>query len=197
MKKIVLASNNKHKVMEIKKILKNFEIVTLNDIGFHDDIVEDGDTFLDNALIKTRAVRKFLNDDTLIIGDDSGLCCESLNGEPGVYSARYAGEHDDKKNREKLIKELNEKDKTAYFVCMIVLLKEDGSYESFEGRTYGKIISEERGENGFGYDNIFLSDDLGITFGEADDDAKNNCSHRGRALEKLALYLEDDKNGKK
>ena len=106
MKKIVLASNNKGKVKEVKEILKDYEIVTLNDIGFYDDIIEDGETFLDNALIKARAIRKFLGDDTLIISDDSGLCCPALDGAPGVYSARYAGDHDDQKNRDKLIKDL-------------------------------------------------------------------------------------------
>lgn len=98
MKKIVLASNNKGKVKEVKERLKDYEIVTLNDIEFYDDIIEDGETFLDNALIKARAIRKFLGDDTLIISDDSGLCCPALDGAPGVYSARYAGDHDDQKN---------------------------------------------------------------------------------------------------
>ena len=159
MKKIVLASNNKGKVKEVKEILKDYEIVTLNDIEFYDDIIEDGETFLDNALIKARAIRKFLGDDTLIISDDSGLCCPALDGAPGVYSARYAGDHDDQKNRYKLIKDLEKLDKTAYFICEIVLLKEDGNYEAFEGRTYGKIISEEKGDNGFSYDCILLSDE--------------------------------------
>lgn len=197
MKKIVLASNNKGKVKEVKEILKDYEIVTLNDIEFYDDIIEDGETFLDNALIKARAIRKFLGDDTLIISDDSGLCCPALDGAPGVYSARYAGNHDDQKNRDKLIKDLEKLDKTAYFICEIVLLKEDGNYEAFEGRTYGKIISEEKGDNGFSYDCIFLSDDLGKTFAEATDEEKNSCSHRGRALEKLSLYLEGDMNATK
>ena len=192
MKKIVLASNNKHKVKEIKEILSDYDILTLNDISFYGDIVEDGKTFLDNALIKAKEISKFLRKENLsydVIADDSGLCCNGLDGDPGVYSARYAGNHDDKANRNKIIEELKDKDKSAYFVCCMVLYHPDDTYSSYEGTTSGVIISEERGKTDFGYDCIFLSDDLGITFGEASDEDKNNVSHRKRALEKLKVDL--------
>ena len=193
MKKIVLASNNKHKVKEIKEILSDYDILTLNDISFYDDIVEDGETFLDNALIKAKAISKYIREKGLnydVIADDSGLCCNGLDGDPGVYSARYAGNHDDKANRNKIIEELKDKDKSAYFVCCMVLYHPDDTYSSYEGTTSGIIISEERGKIDFGYDCIFLSDDLGVTFGEASDEDKNNVSHRKRALEKLKVDLD-------
>lgn len=192
MKKIVLASNNKHKVKEIKEILSDYDILTLNDISFYDDIVEDGETFLDNALIKAKEISKYIREKGLnydVIADDSGLCCNGLDGAPGVYSARYAGNHDDKANRNKIIEELKNKDKSAYFVCCMVLYHPDDTYSSYEGTTSGVIISEERGKTDFGYDCIFLSDDLGVTFGEASDEDKNNVSHRKRALEKLKVDL--------
>ena len=192
MKKIVLASNNKHKVKEIKEILSDYDILTLNDISFYDDIVEDGETFLDNALIKAKEISKYIREKGLnydVIADDSGLCCNGLDGAPGVYSARYAGNHDDKANRNKIIDELKNKDKSAYFICCMVLYHPDDTYSSYEGTTSGVIISEERGKTDFGYDCIFLSDDLGITFGEASDEDKNNVSHRKRALEKLKVDL--------
>ena len=193
MKKIVLASNNVHKVKEIKEILSDYDILTLNDISFYDDIVEDGETFLDNALIKAKAISKYIKEKGLnydVIADDSGLCCNGLDGDPGVYSARYAGNHDDKANRNKIIEELKDKDKSAYFVCCMVLYHPDDTYSSYEGTTSGIIISEERGKTDFGYDCIFLSDDLGVTFGEASDEDKNNVSHRKRALEKLKVDLD-------
>ena len=192
MKKIVLASNNKHKVKEIKEILSDYDILTLNDISFYDDIVEDGETFLDNALIKAKEISKYIREKGLnydVIADDSGLCCNGLDGAPGVYSARYAGNHDDKANRNKIIDELKNKDKAAYFICCMVLYHPDDTYSSYEGTTSGVIISEERGKTDFGYDCIFLSDDLGVTFGEASDEDKNNVSHRKRALEKLKVDL--------
>ena len=188
MNKIVVATNNSHKLKEIKEILKGYEILSLKDIDFNDEIVEDGNSFEENALIKARTVQNYLknkNLDYLVMADDSGICCDALNGEPGIYSARYAGEHDDKANRKKLIKELEGKDKTAYFNCTIVLYYPNDSYKVFVGKTYGKIIEEEKGESGFGYDPIFYSNDLNKTFAEATEEEKNSVSHRGRALEKM------------
>lgn len=189
MKKIVLASNNEHKIKEIKEMLGNVEILTLNDIGYYDEIDETGCTFLENALIKASTISKYLTNKGLnydVLADDSGLCCEALNLEPGVYSARYAGEHgNNKKNREKLISNLKSKDKTAYFVCTIVLYHPNGTYDYKEGRTYGKIIDREIGDTSFGYDCIFLSDDLGKTFGEVTNEEKNAVSHRYRALKEI------------
>lgn len=188
MNKIVVATNNSHKLKEIKEILKGYEILSLKDIDFNDEIVEDGNSFEENALIKARTVHNYLknkNLDYLVMADDSGICCDALNGEPGIYSARYAGEHDDKANRKKLIKELEGKDKTAYFNCTIVLYYPNDNYKVFVGKTYGKIIEEEKGESGFGYDPIFYSNDLNKTFAEATEEEKNSVSHRGRALEKM------------
>ena len=192
MKKLILASNNKHKIKEFNEVLTDYEILSLNDIGFYEDIVEDGDTFSDNALIKCKAVFDYCkknNYDYDIISDDSGLCCEAIDGEPGVHSARYAGNHNDQANRDKLRKELKDKDRKAYFVCFICLFKNNDDYKFFEGRSYGEIIDEERGSTEFGYDSIFYSTELNKTFGEASSDEKNSVSHRGRAIEKLNEVL--------
>ena len=124
-----------------------------------------------------------------VLADDSGTVCKSLNGAPGIYSARYSGDHNFESNRKKLIKDLNGKDNSAYFNCTMVLYHIDGTYQYSEGKTYGKIISEERGDTSFGYDCIFLSDDLGITFGEATEEEKNKVSHRYRALVKIKEFL--------
>ena len=189
MKKIVLASNNKHKIKEFKEMLENVEILTLNDVEFFDEIKETGTTFLENALIKASIISNYLKDKGLdydVISEDSGLCCLGLDLEPGIYSARYAGGYrDSKANRDKLIKELDEKDKTAYFNSTIVLYRIDGTYDYKEGKTYGKIINEELGDTSFGYDCIFLSDDLNKTFGEATSEEKNKVSHRYRALNQI------------
>lgn len=187
--KIVVATNNSHKLKEIKEILKEHEILSLKDVEFFEDIVEDGNSFEENSLIKAKTVHDYLkskNLDYVVMADDSGLCCEALNGEPGIYSARYSGEHgNDKSNRDKLIKELSGKDKDAYFSCTITLYYPDDKYKVYVGKTYGIIIDKEVGESGFGYDPIFYSNDLHKTFGEASEEEKNSVSHRGRALEKL------------
>lgn len=192
MKKLILASNNKHKIKEFNEVLTDYEILSLNDIGFTEDIIEDGETFADNALIKCRAVSDYCKKNNYnydIISDDSGLCCDALNGEPGIHSARYAGNHNDQANRDKLRKELKDKNRDAYFVCFICLYKNDNDYKFFEGRSYGEIIDEERGSTEFGYDSIFYSTELNKTFGEASSDEKNSVSHRGRAIEKLNEVL--------
>ena len=189
MKTIVLASNNAHKIKEVKEILDNVNIITLNDIGYLEDIDETGNTFLENALIKAKTISEYLKNKGLdydVLSDDSGLSCIGLNLEPGIYSARYAGGHgDDKANRDKLISNLKGKDRSAYFNCTLVLYHIDGTYDYREGKTYGKIIDEERGDASFGYDCIFLSDDLNKTFGEASSDEKNSVSHRSRALSQI------------
>ena len=192
MRKIVLASNNKHKVKEIKEILSDIELLTLNDIGFNEEIDETGTTFLENALIKAETVSNFLKNNNLdydVLSDDSGLSCIALDGKPGVYSARYASDHDIKLNRTKLISDLKDKDKKGYFNCTLVLYHIDGKYEYAEGKTYGTIIEEEKGDTSFGYDCIFLSDDLNKTFGEATEQEKNSVSHRFRALKQIKKYL--------
>jgi len=191
MKKIILASNNKHKIEEFRSIFADCEVLALKDIGFNGEIVEDGKTFVENSLIKARTVFMFLKEKGIVasvIADDSGLCVPALNGEPGIHSARYSGDHDDKANRNKLLKKLlNKKDRTAYFSCTLVELFSESDYIIAEGRTYGTISKEEKGKTDFGYDCLFLSDDLGKTFGEATSEEKNSVSHRGRAIEKLKV----------
>lgn len=192
MQKIVLASNNKHKIKEFKEILNQYEIVSLDDIGFFDEIEETGTTFEENSMIKAKAVFDFLkqnHQEMMVIADDSGLCCDALNGEPGVKSARYAGNHDNQANRNKLRNALQGKEKKASFICCITLIKDQNKLLQFVGKTDGSIIDEERGDTSFGYDCIFLSDDLGKTFGEATDDEKNRVSHRSRAIQKLVDAL--------
>lgn len=189
MKTIVLASNNQHKLKEIKEILKEYNVISLKDINYLDEIEETGSTFEENALIKAETISKYLkekNMEYIIIAEDSGLCVDALNGAPGIYSARYAGGHgDDKANRDKLQKELEGKDRRAYFNCTIVVYYPNGEYKTFSGKTYGEISHEELGKKDFGYDCIFYSEDLGKTFGEAGDEEKNKVSHRARAIEAL------------
>ena len=192
MNKIVLASNNQHKIKEFKEILKDYEILSLNDIEYYDEIEETGETFEENSLLKAKTVHDFLQEkglEYIVIADDSGLCCEALNGAPGVYSARYAGNHNDQANRDKLRKELKDKDHTAYFNCTIVVYYPDETHKVFVGKTYGTIIEEEKGDKSFGYDCIFLSKDLNKTFGEATEEEKNSVSHRGRAIEEMLKEL--------
>lgn len=188
-KTIVLATNNQHKLNEFKKILTEYNILTLNDINFTYDIEETGKTFEENALIKANTIHQFLQQsqkDYIVVADDSGLCVDALNGEPGIYSARYAGGHgNDKENRKKLQKELQGKKRDAYFMCVIAMVYPNGTNKTFEGKTYGTIIEEERGNKDFGYDCIFYSKDLNKTFGEASEEEKNRVSHRGRAIEKM------------
>ena len=193
MEKIVFASTNKHKIHEVKEILSNYDVLSLADIGFTEEIDETGTTTAENSKIKALAVRKFLNEkgdfETPVLADDAGLFIESLNGEPGVYSARYAGNHDNESNRQKVLKNMQGKEnRTAYFECTICYAGKDVVKE-FVGRTYGKITTEKIGSDAFGYDCLFFSDDLHKTFGQATDDEKNSVSHRGRALELLKEWL--------
>ncbi len=183
MEKLVVASGNKGKIKEIKSILGEFyEVVSMGELGFNEDIEENGSTFFENALIKAKTVSKALN--CTALADDSGLMVEALNGAPGIYSARYSGEHgNDKSNRDLLLKNLqNESNRKAKFASFVVLYKEDGSYIEGYGETHGTILFEEQGDNGFGYDSIFLSDDLKVSFGIASFEDKNKVSHRYRAL---------------
>ena len=160
----------------------------MTDAGFSGDVEETGETLFENALIKARTVSEALG--VPVLSDDTGLIAVALKNEPGVRSARYAGDHDDSKNRKKLIEKLENLDKTAYFSCVLVLYYPDGHYITAEGKTYGTIVSEERGNGGFGYDSIFLSKDLGKTFAEASPEEKNSVSHRGRAAKNLLAALE-------
>ena len=190
MKKLVVASENKGKLKEIREILKDkYEVVSMGEMGFSEEIVEDGETFYENALKKAQTVSKALGCDAL--ADDSGLCVDALGGAPGVYSARYAGGHgDDKANRDLLLKNLQgENNRRAYFESAIALVYPDGREFVANGRTYGNILQEEQGEGGFGYDCIFESENLKKSFGLASPEEKNSVSHRFRALMKLKELL--------
>ncbi len=189
--KLLIASNNQHKIDEIKQILGNkFEqILSLSEAGIVCDPEENGKTFLDNALIKVRAVAKLT--DMPVLGDDTGLCVDALNGAPGVHSARFAGDHDNAKNRAKLLYELqDETNRKAHFSTAVALLFPDGRLVTDEGRVDGEILQTEVGANGFGYDSLFYCNEIGKTFAEATAEEKNAVSHRGRALQKLAEKLQ-------
>ena len=189
MKKLVVASGNKGKIKEIKAILGDrYEVVSMKDEGCNLDVEETGSTFLENALIKAKAVYRMTG--LPVISDDSGLEVYALDGAPGVYSARFAGdEHDDEKNNEKLLNLMKGKDnRDAAFVCCAVFY--DGSRAvSAEGRAEGKILEKKDGDNGFGYDPLFYSYDLNKSFGCASFEEKNSVSHRARAFNALAEKL--------
>lgn len=188
MKNIVLASGNAGKIAEFKAILKNYNILAPKDLGIKFEADETGTSFYENAYIKAKALYELCDLPTL--ADDSGLCVDALGGAPGIYSARYSG-GTDSDNNAKLLREMeNASDRTAYFESCIVYY--DGEHTvAANGRTYGKIAQKESGSGGFGYDPLFVSDDLGKTFGEASEAEKNSVSHRARALAALAEQLTD------
>ena len=194
--KIVLASRNKKKIGELQtllaKYLSEIEVLSLDDIGFEGDIVEDGEGFYDNAYIKASTVAKL---GYIGVGDDSGLCVDALDGAPGVYSARYAGEHgDDAANNALLLENLTDKeDRSAQFVCAIAcVFPEDVSRAHiFRGTVEGKIIDEYRGEGGFGYDPLFYYEPFGKTLAEMSAEEKNSISHRGKAIELFAEFMKE------
>lgn len=193
MKKFILASNNKKKIEEIKYILSmlNLDIKSLEEMGIDIEVEEDGETFKENSYKKAKEIRDYLVDkgegNFIVMSDDSGLEVEALNGAPGVYSARYAGEHgNDKKNNEKLLEELKDtKNRKARFICHITLINDLDKSVDFYGEVEGDILEKLDGEGGFGYDPLFFNEELGKTFGEATKEEKNKVSHRGKALEKL------------
>ena len=189
---LVIASNNKHKVTEIKSILKDYfeNIYSLRELGIEIEVEETGETFAENALLKARAVSNAAGMPALAY--DSGISANALDGRPGVYSARYSGEPcDDERNNDKLLEELKDKaDRSAYYTASICLYIDEEHIITAEGKTYGTIISERRGDKGFGYDPIFLSDDLGKTLAEVSLEEKNKISHRARALKSLMEKLE-------
>lgn len=180
--KMVVASNNAHKLREIAQIFSEYEIISQRQAGFDAEVEETGTTFEENALIKAWAACKALG--LPVLADDSGLCVDALDGAPGVYSARYCGWHgDDESNRQMLLKNMEGiENRTAYFCSSIVLVYPDGKVLVAEGKTYGKILHSEDGDGGFGYDPVFFSDDLQKSFGRATAGEKNGVSHRYRAL---------------
>lgn len=195
---LIVATGNKHKLQEIQAIFKDVRVVSAREAGYLGDPEETGATFEENAIIKARVAAEALNLPAL--ADDSGLCVAALGGAPGIYSARYAGGHgDDKKNREKLLAELgDEKNRAAYFRSAAALCfpqSMGGKTVTATGDTHGRILTREEGENGFGYDCLFYSDDLCKSFGVASAEEKNAVSHRFRALTALKekLKSEDEK----
>ena len=188
---IILATNNKHKLKEVREILSPHKIVVygLSDLNIKlPEVEENGTTYYENALIKAKAVQAFTT--MPIIADDSGLEIAALNNEPGLHSARYAeslGGHDNA--IKEILKRLEDKeDRSARFVCDIVLLNTDSKPLLFEGIAKGKIAKEKMGEGGFGYDPVFISDETGECFALMQDN-KNTVSHRAKALKKLLTYL--------
>ncbi len=195
MQKVILASGNKHKLEEIQEILKDYrlELETMHDAGLVDyEIIEDGDTFEANSLIKAKAVMKELG--IVTIADDSGLEVDALDGAPGVYSARYAGEHADYiANNVKLVEEMADipdDKRTARFVTVLTMLFENGHTIVVRGEVEGKIGYEPKGDNGFGYDPLFIVPELNKTFAELEAGEKNALSHRANALKLLKVELD-------
>lgn len=192
--KFIVASKNKDKIKEIKEILKDlpFEVVSMEEVGFDEDIVEDADTFEGNALIKARAISKKTNG--YIMADDSGLCVEALDGAPGIYSARFAGEnssYDVKINKLwEMLDESKSKNRNAKFVCAIAVIKPDGSEFTVRGEFKGVIHDEIIGDNGFGYDPVFFLPEFNMTSAQISPELKNKISHRGIALRKMHEILQ-------
>lgn len=189
--KIVFATNNQHKLSEIRQILGDrVEVLSLQDIGCDVDIPETGKTLEENALQKAQYVFDHYHTD--VFADDTGLEVEALNGAPGVYSARYAGEgHDSEANMSKLLKKLSNNDNRKARFRTVIALIQQGDVHKFEGIVNGQIIRERRGGEGFGYDPIFQPDGYDKTFAELGLDIKNTISHRARAVAKLCAFLAD------
>lgn len=192
--KLIIASNNKHKITEIKEILANDfdEILSMEEAGIFDDIEETGETFKENALIKARYVADKMG--CAVLADDSGLEVKALNGAPGVYSARYSGKHgDDEANNDKLLEVMQDiKDRQARFTCAIALVRPNNNELVAEGYCPGKIIYERRGYSGFGYDPLFYMDYLEKTMAELDAVTKNKISHRYNALMEIKILLDSE-----
>jgi XTP/dITP diphosphohydrolase len=189
--KLVFATNNRHKLEEVADKIKNkIELLTLEDIGCKEDIEETGSTFQENASIKSHYIYDKYHFNCF--GDDSGLEIDALNGEPGVYSARYAGEHGNHDaNINKVLEKLRStENRRARFISMISLIW-NGREHFFEGTVDGILRHERSGTKGFGYDPIFQPDGYNITFAEMDMDEKNRISHRARAIEKLIAFLKN------
>lgn len=190
MKKLVFATNNAHKLEEIRAILGDkVEILSLNDIDCHADIPETADTLQGNAALKAQYIYENYGFDCF--ADDTGLEVEALNGAPGIYSARYAGGegHDSEANMKKLLSEMQDKDNRKARFRTVICLIEDGKEHFFEGIVNGSIIRERKGGAGFGYDPVFMPDGYSETFAEMGNDEKNKISHRAIAVQKLCEYL--------
>lgn len=202
---VILASSNKGKIKEIQELLPQYEVIPYSKILGSFEIVEDGDSFQQNAIIKTKAVVEALkninfNKEYIVISDDSGITVPELNNEPNIYSARYAGDNaTDKQNNDKLLSKLKEKSivkTTAYYTAALAIYYKENIYTT-HGWMYGDVIDEARGEGGFGYDPLFIPKGYKETLGELPREIKKDLSHRTKAL-KLAMILIDSitKDGK-
>ena len=193
MKKIIFATGNEGKMREIREILSDLDVqvLSLKDAGIEADIIEDGDTFEANAIIKARQICQMTGE--LVLADDSGLVVDYLGGEPGVYSARYLGEHTDYHVKNHIImdrlKDAKDEERSARFVCVIAAAFPDGTVKTAEGVMEGRIAYEEKGENGFGYDPIFFLPEYGCTSAELSMEEKDKISHRGKALRAIKKEL--------
>ena len=196
MRRLIFATGNAHKMIEIKEILGELpvEILSMKEAGIEADIEENGSTFEENALIKAKEVCKLARE--MVLADDSGLEIDYLNGEPGIYSARYMGEDTSYRIKNKnLIDRLEgvpDEKRTARFVCAIAAAFPDGRSFVVRGTIEGIIGYEERGENGFGYDPIFYLPERGVSTAELPPEEKNSISHRGNALRKMKELLEHE-----
>ena len=197
MTRIIFATGNAHKMEEIREILRDLpcELLSMKEAGIECDIVEDGQTFAENAMIKAKAVCEASGCVTL--ADDSGLCVDYLDGAPGVWSARFAGEDsDDETNNQKLLRLMDgvpEEQRTARFVCVITLVYPDGTSVVARGECHGRILTVPQGENGFGYDPLFVADGMDKSFAEISQGEKNRISHRALALNKLDSILKGNR----
>ena len=193
MKRIIFATGNEGKMREIRRIMEDLdvEILSLKEAGIQADIVEDGSSFEENAVIKAKTVCELTNE--VVLADDSGLEIDYLNGEPGIYSARYMGEDTSYRiKNQNLIDRLAgvpQEKRTARFVCAVAAAYPDGTVKTARGTMEGIIGYEERGENGFGYDPIFFLPEYGCSSAELSMEEKNNISHRGKALEAIKEVL--------
>lgn len=196
MQKVILASRNAGKIREISKILSKYdmEVISRDDAGIPKfEVEETGITFEENSYIKAKAICDIANVPT--IADDSGIVVEALNGEPGVYSARFAGEGctplDNNIKLMEMLKDVPDEERGASFVSVITMLYPDGRKLVARGEVHGHLIREMKGEHGFGYDPLFIPDGEELTFGEMDGEAKNKISHRAKSLEKLEELLSE------
>ncbi len=190
--KLIIASNNKHKIYEIKKMLgsKFSEILSLKEAGINHETVEDGETFLENARKKAREIADISGCASL--ADDSGICIDALGGAPGVYSARFSGGDDEDNNRLLLKKLEGNSCRSGHYTCAMVLAYPDGREISSEGYMYGDITESPRGERGFGYDPLFVPTGETRTVAEMTDDEKNEISHRASALAALLPKIKEN-----
>lgn len=189
---VILASTNKGKIAEFNAFLSQYgiEVLSLADIGYNQEIIEDGNSFFENALIKAKTIYEYTKKP--VISDDSGLCCAGLDGRPGIYSARYHGLTNDQDRRKKILEELkNNPNREASFHCSIVFYVDKDKYYHFEGECHGYIGYEERGLNGFGFDPIFYQAN-GLSFAEISSNDKFMVSHRGIAMKKFKEFVAND-----